>query len=70
MPFIDEIRKKLDSHTAVPLWPDAGMALGLTRGHTYRGASTGDIRVFRIGRLKRVPTSWLRQQLGLDEPPA
>jgi hypothetical protein len=66
MAFVEEIRKKLDSHTAVPLWPDAGMALGLTRGHTYRGAITGDIKVIRIGRLKRVPTSWLRQQLGLE----
>jgi hypothetical protein len=65
MPSVDEICKMLDSHAAVPLWPDAGKALGLTRGHTYRGANTGDIKVIRIGRLIRVPTSWLRQQLGL-----
>jgi hypothetical protein len=68
MLFVEEIRKKLDTHTAVPLWPDAGIALGLTRGHAYRGAISRDIKVIRTGRLKRVPTSWLRQQLGPDEP--
>jgi hypothetical protein len=69
MQFVEAIREKLDSHTAVPLWPDAGVALGLTRGHTYRAAITGDIKVIRTGRLKRVPTSRLRQPLALDEPP-
>jgi hypothetical protein len=55
MPFVEEIRKKLDTHTAVPLWPDAGIALGLTRGHAYRGAITRDIKVIRTGRLKKGP---------------
>jgi hypothetical protein len=61
----DEARKLLDSNTVVPLWPEAGQALGLTRGAAYRGGVTGDIRVIRVGKLKRVPTQWLREQLGL-----
>jgi hypothetical protein len=64
---VNDVCKMLDDHAAVPLWPEAGTALGLTRGHTYRSAATGDIQVIRIGRLKKVPTSWLRQKLGLNE---
>jgi hypothetical protein len=65
----DEVRKMLDSHAAVPLWPEAGTALGLTRGHTYRVAAAGDIKVIPIGRLKKVPTAWLRKKLELDSEP-
>jgi hypothetical protein len=63
---VDEVHKMLQDNAAVPLWPEAGKALGLTRGAAYRGGVTGDIKVIRVGRLKRVPTSWLRQQLGLE----
>jgi len=62
---IDELHKLLDEHAVVPLWPTAGQALGLTRGAAYRGGITGDIKVIRVGRIKRVPTAWLREQLGL-----
>jgi hypothetical protein len=61
LPFVEDILK--NGHMAVPPWPDAGL------GHTYRRAIAGDIKVIRIGRLKRIPTPWLRQRLGLDEPP-
>jgi len=47
--------------------PEAGEALGLTRGHTYRCAASGDIKVIRVGRLMRVPTAWLRQKLGIEQ---
>jgi hypothetical protein len=63
---VDEIRRMLDENAVVPLWPEAGTALGLTRGHTYRGATAGDIKVIPIGRLKKVPTAWLRKKLELD----
>jgi hypothetical protein len=62
---IDQVCKMLEANAAVPLWPQAGQALGLTRGAAYRGGVTGDIKVIRVGRVKRVPTSWLREQLGL-----
>jgi hypothetical protein len=35
---------------------------------SYDAAARGDIKTVRFGRLKRVPTAWLRQKLGLDEP--
>jgi hypothetical protein len=63
---VDEVHQLLEDNAAVPLWPEAGKALGLTRGAAYRGGVTGDIKVIRVGRLKRVPTSWLRNQLGLE----
>jgi hypothetical protein len=43
----------------VPLWPHAGMALGLTRNGTYEAAKRGDIPVLRFGKLKRVSKRWL-----------
>jgi excisionase family DNA binding protein len=67
---VDEIRKMLDDHAAVPLWPEAGMALNLTRGHVYRAAAEGHIKTIRVGRLLKVPTSWLRQTLELDRATA
>jgi hypothetical protein len=66
----DEIRKMLDDNLAVPLWPQAGQALDLKRGQTYRGAAAGDIHTIRIGRLMRVPTAWLKAKLGLEGPAA
>jgi hypothetical protein len=63
---MSEIRKLLDENTAVALWPDAGMALNLKRGATYAGAVRGDIKTFRMGRLLKVPTAWLRQKLDLE----
>jgi excisionase family DNA binding protein len=62
---VDEIRKMLDDHAVVPLWPETGHALGLKRNHVYRAAAEGSIRTIRMGRLLKVPTSWLRQKLGL-----
>ena len=61
----NEVHKMLENNAAVPLWPQAGQALNLTRGATYRGGVSGDIKVIRVGRLMRVPTQWLREQLGL-----
>jgi hypothetical protein len=64
---LEEIKKLLESNTAVPLWPEAGTALNLKRGATYAAAERGEIRTLRYGRLLKVPTSWLREQLGLTE---
>jgi hypothetical protein len=63
---MDDIRKMLNQHAALPLWPEAGKALGLRRGSTYAAAERGDIKTIRIGRLLRVPTAWLRQKLDLE----
>jgi hypothetical protein len=50
--------------------PIAGRALGLSRNGSYEAAARGQIKTIEIGRLKRVPTSWLRKVLGLDESAA
>jgi hypothetical protein len=61
----NEVHKMLEDNAVVRLWPDAGQALGLTRGAAYRGGVSGDIKTIRVGKVYRVPTQWLREQLGL-----
>jgi hypothetical protein len=64
-----EVRKLLESRALLPLWPEVGKnILGLSRGGTYDAAQRGDIKTVRLGRLKRVPSVWLKSKLGLDEP--
>jgi excisionase family DNA binding protein len=65
---MDQITKLLNENAVLPLWPEAGQILGLKRGVTYEAARSGEIRTIRIGRLYKVPTAWLRQKLGLNEP--
>jgi hypothetical protein len=63
-----EVRKLLDSRPLLPLWPEVGRdILGLSRGATYDLARRGDIKTIRLGRLKRVPSLWLKSKLGLEE---
>lgn len=51
----------------VPLWPDAGRALGLGRSSTYDAADRGEIPgLIRIGRKYVVATAALRRALHLD----
>ena len=65
---MDEITTKLLTEKAViPLWPETGRVLGLSRGATYAAAQRGDIRIIKLGRLKRVPTAWLRATLGFKD---
>jgi hypothetical protein len=46
--------------------PEAGAILGIECKNTaYAAAVKGDIPTIKVGRLKRVPTSWLRKQHGL-----
>jgi hypothetical protein len=49
--------------TSVPL---AGKALGLGRNASYEAARRGNIKTIRMGKLKRVPTAWLRRELQID----
>jgi hypothetical protein len=45
------------------LWPEAGQALGLSRGATYEAARRGEIPTIHLGRLKKVPIAALRRML-------
>ena len=64
---MDEIRRLLNEKAVLPLWPQTGKMLNLSRGGTYAAAARGDIKTIQLGRLKRVPSAWLKAKLGLDE---
>lgn len=56
----------------LPLWPDVGQMLGLSRTATYDAARRGEIPTLRFGRRVVVPTAALRRLLAiveLDDPP-
>jgi hypothetical protein len=67
---VDEIRRLLNENAVLPLWPQTGKMLNLSRNGTYAAAERGDIKTVRFGRLLKVPTAWLKAKLGLDEPTA
>jgi len=64
---MDDIRRLLTENAVLPLWPHSGTILRLSRNATYAAAARGDIKTIQLGRLKRVPTAWLKAKLGLDE---
>ena len=60
----DWLKEILDKPTASV--PEAGKALGLKgKNSSYEAAKRGDIKVIQFGKIKRVPTAWLRQVLQL-----
>jgi hypothetical protein len=64
---MSDIRRLLDENAVLPLWPETGKLLHLGRGATYAAAEKGEIETVDFGRLKRVPTAWLKRKLGLGE---
>lgn len=52
----------------LPLWPDVGQLLGLSRASTYAAAARGEIPVVRFGRREVVPTAAMRRLAQLDDP--
>ena len=61
----DWLREALSKPTTTV--PIAGRALGIeSRTGSYNAAKRGTIRTLDTGRLKRVPTAWLRRELMLD----
>lgn len=65
---MNAIEKKLRDNLTLFLYPDTAEILGLGRNSAYSAAERGEIETLRFGRLKRVPTAWLRRKLGLDGP--
>lgn len=55
-----------EERPTLPVWPDAGRILGLSRQSTYDAATRGDLPTIRIGRRLLVPTAALRRMLQLD----
>jgi hypothetical protein len=66
---MNKIEQKLRDNLVVSL-SDAGKILGLGRNAAYGAAQRGEIETLNFGRLKKVPTTWLRKKLGLDAPAA
>ena len=65
---IRSVQKLLAENAVLRLYPEVADILGLSRSSVYKGAEDGSIRTIPFGRLKKVPTAWLRRTLGLDEP--
>src|SRR5262245_52271627 len=63
-----QIIEAIETRTTVDVWPIAGPALGYrSKSASYDAAAKGWIKVIELGRRKPVPTSWLRQVLGLGK---
>lgn len=60
----EQVRKDILSKLTVPV-PVASVALGISRNSGYEGAKRGEIPVIEVGNRKNVPTSWLREKLGI-----
>ena len=62
-----QIMHAIETQPVVDIWPYAGPALGYrSRTASYDAAKAGKIKtIVGQGRWRRVPTSWLRQVLGL-----
>jgi hypothetical protein len=70
-----DVLRAITTRLSVPLWPEAGMALGYeTAAAAYAAAKRGRIPIIEEAgedrRRKRVPTTWLRRVLVLDKAPA
>jgi hypothetical protein len=51
----------------LPLWPETGRILGLSRSATYAAAARGEIATCQFGARRVVPCAWLRRKAQLDE---
>ena len=54
----------LQEKATIPLWPDCGEMLGLSRNATYRAAHRGEIPILRFGSRMVVPVPALIAVLG------
>lgn len=60
-----EVLKAIQEELTVPV-PTAARAFGTARNATYDAVKRGEIPSIRVGRSLRVPTSALRQMLGIE----
>ena len=63
---LQEALTEIMTKPVVPLWPQVGLVLDMSRGSVYEAARNGDIDTIRVGhRIKAVSAS-LRRKLKLD----
>jgi len=63
---IKEVIEEIRTKPAVPLWPHAGMALGVCRAAIYAAAARNELEVIRIDRSIRVVSASLCKRLGIE----
>jgi hypothetical protein len=63
---LKEILEEIKTRPTVPVWPHAGMALGLTKGGTYAAVHRNEIEVLRFGRLLKAVSAPLRKSIGME----
>ena len=60
------VLEDIGTRPTCPLWPHAGLALGISRTSAYEAAKTGAIETIRIGHRVVALTAPLRQKLKID----
>jgi hypothetical protein len=63
---IKEVIEEIRTKPVVPLWPHAGMALGVCRAAIYAAAARNELEVIRIGRSIKVVSASLCKRLGIE----
>jgi hypothetical protein len=63
---IKDALAELDEKPLISI-PTAGVLLGLSRSGAYEAAARGEIETLRIGRLKKVISAPLREQLKIRD---
>jgi hypothetical protein len=58
------LKEILDKPTASI--PETGQAFGIGRNAAYEAANRGDIPTIDICKKRRVPTTWIKNKLGLN----
>lgn len=66
MMTLEEAMMEIRTKPVVPLWPQVGLVLGLSRGGVYAAAARKEIDVMEVGRLKKAVTAPLRKRLGIE----
>lgn len=61
-----KLPEEMQGRATVPLWPDAGQFIGLSRNSTYKAANAGEIPTLRLGRKILVPVAKLLALLGIE----
>lgn len=63
---LERVLREIKAQPTVPLWPHAGIALGISRSHAYTAAREGMIDTIRVGRRWVAITASLREKLKID----
>jgi len=64
--MLERILADIRARPTVPLWPHAGVALGIGRSLTYSAAREGVIDTICVGRRRVAISAPLRRKLEID----